>query len=221
MRSVDGPGAGELVVRGEAERPVEPERATVWLTVWGAGARPSAAMDALAPRAAALDGVLDDRSAAIATRTTAALTLHELFDHRNGRTVTTGFEAQRTTSVDVVDLGAVAGLLRAAVDVAEARVRGPAWSIGADHPVHREVRVAAATDARRRAEAYAAGLDVAVGGVEWIRDADMERGDGMPRMRGFAASPAAPMGPGAPVNVDSGQIIVHAAVEVAFRLLTP
>lgn len=211
------PRPGELVVRGEARREIEPERAIVWLTVASSGAAPHLAMDALAPRAAALDAVLDEHARSLRNRVTSSLDLRETVEHdpRSGRPRVVGYEASRVTTIDVVELGALPALLRATVDGAEARLRGPSWQVPDEHPVHDEVRMAAAVDARRRADAYATGLGITLGGVEWLRDASVSvEGRGAPVGRALMAS-AAP----APIEVDAGRVTIAAAVDVAFRLL--
>ncbi len=193
----------------------------MWFVVVGAGDTPAAAMDALAGPAAALDGVLDARSAALRDRSTSALSVQPVVEHdpRTGRARTTGYEATRATTCVVADLGALAALVREAVDEAGARLGGPVWRIGADDPVHDEVRAAAAADARRRAEASARGLGLAVGAVEWVLDPVLRSGGGggpvMPRM---AMAAAAPVGAGA-VDVAPGRVTVTASVDVGFRLL--
>jgi uncharacterized protein len=218
------PRPGEIAVRGEARREVEPERALVSLGVSGTGATASAALDDIAPRTAALDALLDLHHDGIANRVTASLVVGEVYEHdsRTGRRRLTGYQARRETSVVVTDLDGLGGLLRDAVDRAGARVSGPWWEVPPGHPVYTEVRTAAAADARERAEAYAAGLGVTVAGVEWVRDPAVGGGDGGgPRgaVRSMAMSAGAEAPAEAlPVEVRAERVVVTAAVEVGFRL---
>jgi len=221
------PRPGEIAVRGEARREVEPDRALVSLGVSGTGATASAALDDIAPRTAALDALLDLHHDGIANRVTASLVVGEVYEHdpRTGRQRVTGYQARRDTSVVVTDLDGLGRLLRDAVDRAGARVNGPMWDVPDDHPVYVEVRTAAAADARRRAEAYSAGLGVTVGAVEWVRDPALaEGGGGGPRGAMRAMAMAAPAGPAAealPVEVRAERVVVTAAVDIGFRLTSP
>ncbi len=210
-------------MRGEARREVEPDRAWVSLGVSGTGATASAALDDIAPRTAALDILLDERAAGIANRVTASLVVAEVLEHdpRTGRQRVTGYQARRDTTVVVTDLGGLGQLLRDVVDRAGARLNGPTWDIPDDHPVHDEVRAAAAADARRRAEAFASGLGVSVGGLEWVHDPALSGGGGSPRMPMGRAMMAAPAGADSmAVEVGAERVVVTASVDAAFRLTT-
>lgn len=216
------PRPGEIAVRGEARREVEPDRAWVSLGVSGTGATASAALDDIAPRAAALDALLDERAAGIANRVTASLVVAEVLEHdpRTGRQRVTGYQARRDTTIVVTDLGGLGRLLRDVVDRAGARLNGPTWDIPDDHPVHDEVRAAAAADARRRAEAFASGLGVSVGALEWVQDPALSGGGGAPRMPMGRAMMAAPAGADSmAVEVGAERVVVTASVDAGFRLV--
>ncbi len=69
----------------------------------------------------------------------------------------------------------------AGVAEAGAEVTGPRWSLVPDNPAHEAARRAAASDARRRAEAYADALGLTLGPVAWVAEPGLRRpgpGDG-------------------------------------------
>jgi len=218
------PRPGEIAVRGEARREVEPDRAWVSLGVAGTGATASAALDDIAPRAAALDALLDERAAGIANRVTASLVVAEVLEHdpRTGRARVTGYQARRDATIVVTDLGGLGRLLRDVVDRAGARLNGPTWDIPDDHPVHDEVRAAAAADARRRAEAFASGLGASVGALEWVQDHALAGGAGggpVMRTRSAKIATADMSSEAMAVEVGAERVVVTASVEAAFRLV--
>jgi uncharacterized protein YggE len=67
----------------------------------------------------------------------------------------------------------------------DSQVDGPSWSLRADNPLHRQVRIAAIADARTRAEDYAAAFDATL--AQLVEVSDLESGfGGGGGMRAFA-----------------------------------
>jgi hypothetical protein len=74
----------------------------------------------------------------------------------------------------VQDFEALSPLIQALSRLPNSQLDGPWWSLRPDHPVHREVRLAAIADARSRADDYAAAFGATV--AELIEVSDLERG---------------------------------------------
>ena len=92
-----------------------------------------------------------------------------------------------------------------------------------EHAAHDEARRAAAADARRRAESYAAALGLAVGPVAWIAEPGLRLGggDGGGMFRPAAALRVGKAGGVADeteIDVHPEEITVMASVEVAFTI---
>lgn len=218
-------------VRGEATRRVAPDRATVRLNAEGRGADAPAAVAGLRAAASALDAALDRHDGPIVAREASRIAVrpHTWYDARTGEQRRDGFVAARSSSIEVVPATAVAAVIDdVTASVSGIGVDGPWWSVDPGNPVHVEVRAAAATDARGRAEAYAAGLGATVGAV--VRLAEPGLGGwagagggygGEIVTRALAADAKFGGGEGeeaALVDVGREQVEVVAAVEVEFRL---
>ncbi len=208
----------EIVVRGEGEARTLPDRAVVRAIVDGEGSTQSEAYDAAARLAAAVDEVLASAGETVARATTSALVVQPRTKWHKGETVRTGWRAARTTVVEVAALTEVGALIGRLVG-AGAGVSGPDWELAPDHAAHAEARRRAAGDARRRAEAYAAALGLALGPVAWVAE---------PGLRTGAAAGFAPMAAFRMAKADGGgdveiavhpeEVTVSAAVEVAFTI---
>jgi uncharacterized protein YggE len=210
----------EIVVRGEGEVRTLPDRATVLVTVDGEGESREEAYEAAATLVANVDALFTREADGLDRVVTTALVVQPRTRWRKGESVRTGWRSSRTTVVEIVALDRVGALL-AEIVAAGGAIAGPSWQLAAGHPAHDEARRAAATDARRRADAYAASLGLAVGSVAWVAEPGLRPGTpgiayGAARMaaRGPAAS-GAPMSD-EPIEVNPDEITVHAEVEVAF-----
>lgn len=211
----------EIVVRGEFELRVMPDHASIQANVDGDGASQEEAYEAAAGLAEAVDAVLEARAAVLGRVVTTALVVQPTLRWRKGESQRTGWRASRSTLVEITAPEEVGGVL-AQLARAGAAVHGPWWEIAPSNPAHDAVRSAAATDARRRAAAYAAGLGLVVGDVAWIAEPGLRLGApqgewGLERSA-FAMSAAG----GAlhdeeqSVAVSPGEITLSATVEVGF-----
>lgn len=165
----------EIIVKGTAELRVMPDFARVRIDVDGDGETREAAYAAAARPAGAVDTVLDACSDLLGGVTGAALVVQPKTRWRKGESVRTGWRAARSTTVEVIALGELGGLL-GRLAAAEAAVAGPWWEIAPDNAAFAQVRTAAARDARGRAEAYATGLGLVVGEVAWSAEPGLRRG---------------------------------------------
>ena len=128
----------------------------------------------------------------------------------------TGYRGSFSTSVEVHAFDALSDLVFALASLPNSQVDGPWWSLRPENPVHREVRLAAITDARRRADDYAAAVQLSVGKLIEISDLDSGgSGPGLMRSRAFAmdAAESAPSFDFEPAaQTVSGQVTVRFAL---------
>jgi uncharacterized protein YggE len=210
----------EIVVRGTGEVQVLPDLATLHIVVAADHATPDGAQRRRGEVTAGVDAVLDQHGEAISRTLPAAVGVQPRTRWQRGEAVRTGWRATRTTLVEVTGLDAI-GRIMAGVAEAGAEVTGPRWSLVPDNPAHEAARRAAASDARRRAEAYADALGLTLGPVAWVAEPGLRRpgpgdGYGVP-MRSMAMAAAG--GPEGVEEVTPAEVTIEAAVEVGFRIL--
>lgn len=173
-----------VTVRGEARLEVPPDLATLSVTVHGSGSSANTVRDQLAIASGRLREVLAKHAAAIARSSTSGLHVGPVFGKGNK---ITGYQGSFSASVEIADFDALSDVVFALTPLPNSQVDGPWWSLAPDHPAHREVRIAAIADARRRAEDYAEAVRRTLGDI--VEISDLEGGFGGPSMRmakGFA-----------------------------------
>jgi uncharacterized protein YggE len=203
-----------VTARGEAVVPGRPDEGIWTIDVSALGAQPDQALTEVGTRSRSLSGLLDELGVPQEMRSTSGLSVHEEFDHVDGKQVRRGFRAQGSTTVRLTDPTVAGRLIQGAVERAEAQVRGPSWWIAPDNPARIEACRRAAAEAKRKAEAYAEALGLHLGAVVEIREPGIGPAP-MPRARGFALAAAE-----VAVDVDPGELNVEARVEVTFALGT-
>jgi len=83
--------------------------------------------------------------------------------------------------------------------------------------VYGQTRRAAASDARQRAEQYAEGLGLTVGGVANVCEPDLRR-ELPSAMSGFTLSADTESAAGPTVDLGTAEIQISASVDVGFRI---
>jgi len=203
---------GTVTARGEAVVPGRPDEGIWTIEVTALGPVPDEALGDVATRTSALTALLDELGVPAELRSTSGVSVREEFDHVDGKQVRRGFRASDVTTVRLREPAVAGRLLQGAIERAQAQVRGPSWWIAPDNPARVEACRQATVEARRKAEAYAEALGLALGPVVEIR----EPGAGaspVARGRGFAIAAME-----ATVDVDPGELIIEARVEVTFTL---
>src|SRR5215469_209504 len=180
----------EIVVRGEGEARCLPDRAVVGVTVDARSLSRDSAYQEAAATAKQVDDAIEGRRGALGRVTTAALVVQPTTRWRKGELSNTGWRAARTTRLEVTGFDQL-GELIAELTGAGADISGPRWEIDAANPVHRDARRAAAEDARRRAEDYAAALGLGLDGVAWITEPGLRSAPITGSVRALAAAPMA------------------------------
>jgi uncharacterized protein YggE len=209
---------GEIVVRGESEVLVMPDRATVQVVVDGNGASQEEAFEAAAALARAVDDVFDTHSGAFDRVQTTGLVVMPRTKWRKGENLRTGWRASRTSVAEIHALER-AGELLALLAGAGGQLSGLTWEIDRGHEAFGEARQAAGRDARERAEQYAAALGVTLGGVAWIAEPGLRSAEARPYQMMAMASRAAGGLQDDAMEVAPEEITVGATVEVGFTII--
>lgn len=216
----------EVIVKGSAEVRIPPDRALVHVTLDADGGSRDDAYRAAARTAAAVDAAFEQHAAETDRVVTTALAVQPLTRWRKGELIRTGWRATRRSTVEVVAFEGLGALLADLV-AAGATLAGPEWVVDDTNDAIDRVRVLAAEDARRRAEAYVAGLGIGLGEVRWVAEPGLRTSGGdQPVLRmapmaagGGARAFAAEEEP--VIEVEPADTVIAASVEVAFGFAEP
>ena len=173
-----------VTVRGEAQLEVPPDLAGLSVTLHASDETADQTRAQLAAGSSAVSALLEEFRAALERSSTSGLHVAPLFNKRTPTKIT-GYTGTFTSSLVVQDFEALSPLIQALSRLPNSQLDGPWWSLRPDHPIHREVRLAAIADARSRADDYAAAFGATVS--ELVEVSDLERGfSGGRRMAAFA-----------------------------------
>jgi uncharacterized protein YggE len=159
-----------IKVRGRGMVEAQPDEAVVTFEVVAVADGAADAFATAAKRAKALGEVLDDAAVDVARRSTVGIALHEHQDFDGGGQPRRMHRASTAVSVRFADPDSIPPLLAAAVERADAYVRGPLWRLSDTSAAEAEACRRAVADATSRAEAYAAALGAKLGPVESVKD---------------------------------------------------
>jgi uncharacterized protein len=198
-------------------REVEPELATLTVTVAARGKDRQETLTRLTERTEALRQLLDRYAEAIEKRETSGVYVHpEVKGSRERVSSYTGTVSTTITFHDFNGLGDVALTL---ADQDQTSVYGPNWSLRPDSPAYREARRAAIGDALVRAREYADALGARLVSLVELTDVGLSGDQGV-RPLAFAAR-ASSM-PGEPqLELDPQLQTVYAAIEARFVITDP
>lgn len=200
-------------VRGEATLEGPPELASLSVSVQRSADSAAAVRSALARASAEVGAALEPHRAALGPAGGANLHVAPVVA-RQGRRMT-GYRGSWSTSLAVTDFDALGPLVLALTALDQLQLDGPWWSLRSQSPLHREARLAAVADARRRAEDYAAAFGARV--VELLEVSDLEGGGtgSMPRRYAMAKAMAAEE---PELDLEPAVQSVHGEVTVRFAL---
>jgi uncharacterized protein YggE len=218
-----GPPAGAIpaiAVSGNAEVAATPDRALVSL---GAVVESKQAQDAQKQIAQIMQRVIKDIKAQGVPNErirTAGLSLNPVYSHpapRAGQEPEAprivGYRAANTVRVQVDDLERIGGVIDAGIAAGANQLSGLAFDLRDDLKHREQALQLAAREARSKAEALAAALNLQLGEVLEIRE------DSGPTAYPAERRLAAPSAAGTPIQ--PGQVQVSAGVQVRFRLVGP
>jgi uncharacterized protein YggE len=206
-------GASTVRVLGESAIRIEPDEGFVSLTLTALHPSAGEALTDVGTRAAAMASLLDDLEIATQDRSTSGITVDEEFDHTRSGRRSLGHRAAATTVVRVTSRGLIGRIIMRATTDVDARVQGPNWRVSPHHQVWLEAARQAAAQARRKAEAYAHGVDADLGSLIAMAEPEDHRfSRGPKRMVALAASG------GSDMHVEVGDEEVTASVWAEFEL---
>ena len=162
-----------MTVRGEAQLEAPPDLAGLSVTLHASGESADQTRAQLAAGSSAISELLEEFRAALERSSTSGLHVAPLFNKRTPTKIT-GYTGTFTSSLVVQDFEALSPLIQALSRLPNSQLDGPWWSLRPDHPIHREVRLAAIADARSRADDYAAAFGATVS--ELVEVSELERG---------------------------------------------
>ena len=209
-----------VVVRGEVNREVPPEIATVTVTLAARDRERQAVLTRLAERSAALGVVLEGYSAAIEKRETGGVYVYPETKGPGERVV--GYRGGVTVQLTVTDFAVLGDLVLRLADQDQTSVSGPYWALRPDSRAYRAARHDAIGDALTRAREYAEALGSRV--VRLVQLADSGLGDrgaagglgAQPGMRAITAMDSA-----VSLELEPRQQRVYASVEARFQITEP
>jgi uncharacterized protein YggE len=197
-----------------------PDLASIRLAVDGESQTREDAYRLASTTAAAVDGVLANFEAAIDRVITTALNVQPKTRWRKGESQRTGWQASRTSVVEIKDTSRVAELLNALAG-AGASIDELSWMVAPANESFALARQRAGADATARAEQYAQALGIKLGPVAWAAEPGLRTTDhGDWRSASLAAG--MPRGGAAeePITVNPEEVTVRADLEVGYRILT-
>jgi uncharacterized protein YggE len=215
-----GPGVPAIAVSGNAEVAAVPDRANLSL---GAVVESKQAQDAQKQIAQIMQRVVKDIKAQGVPNEkirTAGFSLNPVYSHpapRAGQEPEAprivGYRAANTVRVQIDDLERVGGVIDAGIAAGANQLNGLTFDLRDDLKYREQALQLAAREARSKAEATAAALNLQLGEVIEIRE---ESG---PATYPVERRLAAPSAAGTPIQ--PGQVQVSAGVQVRFRLISP
>jgi uncharacterized protein YggE len=200
-----------IKVRGSGTVTVGPDEAVVTFEVASIADAPAEAFAEAGRRAAALDAVLDEAGIDPQARSTLGVSLHEHQEFDGTRGPRRTHRASTVVSVRLADADAIPPLLQAAVEQADAYLRGPFWRRSDTSAAEAEACRLAIADAAHRANAYAEALGSRVGRAESV-----EEQTGWSPYPGPA--PLRALTPAPPPEVYPAELTVTAVVDVVYAL---
>jgi len=160
-----------VAVRGEINREVPPEIATVSVTVAARDRERPAALARLAERTTALGTLLDGYAEAIERRETNGVYVYPETRGPGERVV--GYRGSVTLQLTVVDFAVLGDLMLRLADQDQTTVAGPYWALRPDSPAYRQARHDAIGDALTRAREYAEALGARITRLLQLADAGL------------------------------------------------
>jgi uncharacterized protein YggE len=186
----ESPASAPLVtVRGEAQLEGPPDLATFTLTLHASGDSSGRTRSQLAKGSTAVSEVLQRFEPAIERSSTSGLHVSPVFSRRTPPKIT-GYQGTFSSQIAVADFESLSSLVLELTALPNSQIDGPWWSLRSDNPMFRQARIAAITDARRRADDYASAFGTSVANLVEVSDLDSGFA-GVREMRAFAMAKGA------------------------------
>jgi uncharacterized protein YggE len=213
-----------VAVRGEINREVPPEIATVSVTVAARDRERQAALARLAERSAALGTLLDGYAEAIERRETNGV--HVYPETRGPGERVVGYRGSVTLQLTVIDFAVLGDLMLRLADQDQTTVSGPYWALRPDSPAYRQARHDAIGDALTRAREYAEALGARITRLLQLADAGLSGSTpaadyGAPQTMRAMAFSAAGDSSAPSFDLEPRLQQVYASVEARFAMTEP
>ncbi|GAA3180165.1 hypothetical protein GCM10010531_37800 [Blastococcus jejuensis] len=204
-----------VTVRGEALLVVDPEIADLGVTVRVRARDRETALERVRARQDDVTAAVRAAGDAVETAETTRVAVYpgSRPDGAPGDPV-----ASQHTRITVGRLDAVGDLLVALGRLDDVEVSGPSWGLRPDSPAYEQARLAAVTDAVRRARTYAAAFGAELTALLEVSDAGMSGGL---RVAGAMETVALSVPGGLHLDLTPARSEVHGAVEVRFAMSAP
>ena len=211
-------------MRGEINREVPPEIATVSVTVAARDRERQAALARLAERSTALGTLLDGYAEAIERRETNGVYVYPETRGPGERVV--GYRGSVTLQLTVVDFAVLGDLMPKLADQDQTTVAGPYWALRPDSPAYRQARHDAIGDALTRAREYAEALGARITRLLQLADAGLSGSTpaadyGAPQTMRAVAFGAAGDSSAPSFDLEPRLQQVYASVEAKFAITEP
>jgi uncharacterized protein len=213
MSAVDRP-VPQVSVRGEAVLVVEPEVADLGVTVRVRARDRETALERCRDRQEQVTEVVRAAGNAVESAETTTVAVY-LEHHHNGPGDPV---ASQHTRVRIGALDVVGDLVVALGRLDDVEVTGPSWGLRPDSPADERARLAAVSDAVRRARSYAAAFGAELTALLEVSDPGIS-GRSL-RVAGATAAMAFEAGD-LSLDVTPMRLEVHGAVEVRFAMSEP
>ncbi len=214
MSPIDG---ATITVRGEASLRADPDEALLWITLSEVENTSGKALADVGRRTEAVLALLDELQVAPEDRSTSGVSVDEEFDPASARgRRSLGHRATAGVALRVADADVISRIISRSVDELRASISGPRWFVSPGHPIRLEAARLAASDARRKAEAYASGVSAELGGL--ISLVEPERSSGSTLRLGRFEERS---GEGGHVPIEADHLEVTAAIDATFELRRP
>lgn len=212
-----------VAVRGEINREVPPEIATVSVSVGARDRERQATLARLAERSVALKALTDGFAEAIERRETSGVSVYP--DTRGAGERVVGYRGNVTVQLIVVDFTVLGDLMVRLADQDQATVSGPWWSLRPDSPVYRQARHDAIGDAVTRAREYAEALGARITRLIQLADAGLSGPNPAVDAVAYGGPQARAMliddGGGPAFDLEPRLQRVYASVEARFAMTEP
>jgi uncharacterized protein YggE len=215
-----------ISVRGEAWLEAEPEIAVVNVHVQARDRDRRAVLERLVSRNSQVLALVAEYGDAVEKVESGPASAYPELRQKGDAERVARYAGQASARVTVRDFTVLGELVARLGELELVSVMGPWWSLRPDSPVHREARIAAARDATRRAEEYAAAFGGRLGELIEAADAGLltsqaSRQAAVPGpVRGFAAARMSAPAEQAPVlDLEPVRQPVTAQVDARFAMV--
>ncbi|WP_330176331.1 SIMPL domain-containing protein [Streptomyces sp. NBC_01498] len=221
------PETPRVAVRGEARLEVDPEIATIDISIGARGTDRRSALDDLTRRNNDALALIKSYGDAVEKLTTGSFSVNpELTRHGRGERVR-AYHGRVNVSAQLNDFTALGELTTRLADLELTTVNGPWWALRPDSPAHAEARRQAVREAVQRAREYAGALGADLAALVELADLGAENAVPFTRAPAFAQSYGGAPAPGsaaaAPpaLDLEPQRQTVHAQVNARFTMTPP